>query len=237
MKRVVRFISIIFFLFLSTVYFNSCSDSEPIITSVSDTVIFEFNNETSAPQMRLSLFTSVDQIQRVRELRAVNETTGLTWTIDSMRLIAGKNNKYWAGYTNLVAASGSTLPTGKYTITYEDAAERECETAFSISYPKEFADKKAADFPAAIKTAYVENVAIYAADGTLLYFGKKRENWSSDKMIKMDYALADNKRVCYSIYNNTVVCMMPAKKFENTSGGSSVTVSSQEQTESSTKQE
>lgn len=209
---------------IATFMMAACSDSTPAITAVEGITVLDYADSNLHPTVRLSLFASADEIQRVKELRAVNEQTGLVWTINSPRLLFGRNNISWAGYTNLVAASGQSLPMGKYTIIYEDAAERECEGALFVSYPKELLDKIPSDFPSAIKGQYIENIALYSVDGSLLYYGKRKDVWTGEQMIKRDFMMAASMRTCYALNNNTVVCMMPMKKFAESGGGSEVTV-------------
>lgn len=198
-------------LFVSGAFFlASCSDTTPQVTSVTPVVVFEFQDSTSAPTMRLSIFAETTDVQRVKELRAVHEESGIQWRIASPRKISGKDAKTWAGYTNLVPASGSVIPLGKYTITYEDASERECEASFFITYPSTFVKSKAYEFPGLFMDNYTENIALYAIDGTLIYYGKRKSGWGTNANIRQDYMIADSMRICYTSLSGGVVCMMPA---------------------------
>lgn len=201
---------LILFSFVSL--FLSCSDSTPTINSVVSSVIFQFDDETSFPATRISLFASTNEIQRVEQMRAINETTGLVWNIAAPRKFQSKDNVSWTGYTNLVPASGSSIPMGRYDLFYTDSAERECDANFYISYPKDYIEKKASDFPGAIQSTYTTNVALYTVDGSLLFYGKKKKTWSTNEMILKDYMLADTMRICYGVSNDSVIIMMPRNK-------------------------
>ena len=201
---------------LFAIIFSACSDSAPQVTSVTPVIVFEFKDDSSAPKMRLSVFAETTDVQRVKELRAVHEESGIQWTIASPRKIGGKDAKTWAGYTNLVPASGSVIPLGKYTITYEDASERECDASFFITYPSTFVESKASDFPNLFMNNFSENIALYAIDGTLLYYGKRKSGWGSNEAIVRDYMIADNMRICYTSLSGNVVCMMPVVSLNKT---------------------
>ena len=216
MKKHTAVYSIAALLVLISAFFIACSDSAPQLNSVTAVVVFEFSDATSAPKSRLSVFTEATDIQRVKELRAVHEESGLEWNISSPRKISGKDAKTWAGYTNLVAASGSTIPLGKYDITYVDDADRESESSFFINYPSSFTTAKSADFPAAFTNGYLENVALYTIDGTLLYYGKRKNNWNTNSAILQEFQIADTMRICYSSLSGAVVCMMPSQKMTQT---------------------
>lgn len=201
-------IKAVFFIFLMAML-SSCSDTAPQISSVNAVVIFDYEDETNVPKSRISVFAETSEVQRVKELRAVHEASGLEWTVTSPRKIGGKDARSWAGYTNLVAASGSTIPTGKYNLYYEDAAERECESSFMVGYPSTLTKSKASDIPGIFTNGYTENIALYGSDGTLLYYGKRKVEWSSKNAIRGEFQLAEKMRICYSISNGTVVCMLP----------------------------
>ena len=169
--------SVISLLILISGCLFSCSDSTPQISSVTAIVIFDFNNATDAPSSRLSLFTETTDVQRVEEIRAVHEESGIEWRIAAPRKIGNLNMRTWAGYTNLVPVTGSAIPMGKYTVTYEDAVERECESSFMVNYPDSFMKSKSTDFPKAFTNGCIENIALYTIDGSLLYYGNKKKNW------------------------------------------------------------
>lgn len=202
-----------FLIFLTFVpLFVSCSDSTPVINSVISSVIFQFDDENSFPSTRISLFASTNDIQRVEQMKAINETTGLVWTIASPRKFQSKDNVSWTGYTNLVPASGSSIPMGRYDLFYTDSAERECDANFYISYPKDYIEKKSSDFPGVIQSSYTTNIALYTVDGSLLFYGKKKKTWSTNEMILKDYMLADTMRICYGVSNDSVIIIMPRNK-------------------------
>ena len=189
--------------------FSSCSDSDIRITGLISTVVLDYSDWKSSPSSRLSLFveTSLDE-RTVNEIRAVHNQSGLEWHCKNPRIISASKNSVWAGYTNFVAASGSTIPQGNYTLYYEDLTGDECQNIFSVSYPVELLETSAVDFKN-LRIDREENIALYDADGLLLYYGERKESWRSNSDIKSEYGVAEKMRVCYRLYSGNTVCMMP----------------------------
>ncbi len=203
---------IVLFAALSILCLISCSDSAPAINSIQTSVIFDFEDEESFPSQRLSLFIQTDEVNRLEKIQAEHLRSGLEWNVFDARKISSKDNKKWAGYTKLVPAYGSSIPVGKYSVRYTDAADKQCESFFAISYQNDFLEKKAADFPEAIKDKYSVYAAIYSADGTLISYERFKKKWSDMKSIRNEIPMADSIRKCYVINNGSVMIMMPFEK-------------------------
>lgn len=202
-------IQLYLFAFVTAVLLFSCADSAPVINSIQTSVVFEFKDDVSLPEQKLSLFIQTDEINRVEKIRAEHIKSGLEWNIFNTEKINTKDNKKWAGYTKLVPASGSTIPVGKYSVRYTDASDKECESFFIISYPNEYAEKKASDFPAAITDKYSNYLAIYAADGTLIAYERNKSKWTDFQSVKNEVPMAAKIRRCYIIDNGSIIIMMP----------------------------
>ena len=187
----------------------SCSESDVHITGLFSSVVLDYSDWDSFPSSRFSVFveTSLDE-RAVSEIRAVHNQSGLEWHCKNPRIISTTKSSTWAGYTNFVAASGSTIPQGNYTLYYEDLAGEECQNIFSVSYPVELLETSAADFRN-MRIDREENIALYDADGLLLYYGERKESWITNSDIKKEYGVAEKIRICYRLYNGHTVCMMP----------------------------
>ncbi|MBO7637541.1 MAG: hypothetical protein J6S91_01050, partial [Treponema sp.] len=111
----------------------SCSDSDNRITGLVSNVVLDWSDWESMPGARLSVFaeTSLDE-RTVYEIRAVHNQSGLEWQCKNPRIIASSKNSTWAGYTNFVPAQGDTIPQGSYTLYYQDMADIECQSSFSV---------------------------------------------------------------------------------------------------------
>lgn len=190
----------------------SCSDAAPSINSIQTSVVFDFADEENTPDQRLSLFIQTDEINRLEKIQAVHLQSGLEWNVFDARKISSKESKKWAGYTKLVPAYGSSIPVGKYSVRYTDAADKECESFFVITYQNDFLDKKASDFPGAIKEKYSVYVAVFSADNTLIGYEKLKKKWTDIKAIRDEIPMADSIRKCYVINNGSTMIMMPFEK-------------------------
>lgn len=189
----------------------SCSDSDSRITGLVSNIVLDWSDWESMPSARLSVFaeTSLDE-RAVHEIRAVHNQSGLEWQCRNPRIIAASKNTTWAGYTNFVAAQGESIPQGSYTLYYQDMAGLECQSSFSVSYPYDLLSSTAAAFRE-MRIDREENIALYDADGLLLYYGERKEGWTTNADIKKDYGVAEKIRVCYRLYSGNTVCMMPAE--------------------------
>lgn len=192
---------------------GACSDSNPYINSVSAIMVFDYADYENAPEQKLSVFIQPEEINRIEKINIQNEKSGLEWNILEPRRLAGKDDKSWAGYTNLAPASNDSIPSGKYTVTYQDAAQKKSSAEFTVYYHIDWLEKKASEFPEAISSSFSQYYAIYSVDKTLLGYERKKKNWQNPKDIKIDYPMADTYRICYSMNNNSSVIMMPEESF------------------------
>jgi len=164
------------------------------------------------PTMRLSAFvqTAADE-RRVDFVRLVHDSSGLEWKCSSPRKIAENDASVWAGYTNFVPATGELIPQGQYSFYYNDMAGEESRTRFTIVYP-ETLPKTPANLFLSTFSSRDEIMAVYDKDDTLIYFGKRKENWTSNNEIKSTYGLAEKIRICYKMNGGGVICMMPPQE-------------------------
>lgn len=196
--------------------FVSCADSVPQLQSVTPVVVFDFSD--GAPSMRLSVFAEVSSdVQRVKEVRAIHKDSGLVWICrEPQKFSANNAGRKWAGCTNFVAASGSYIPQGEYTLWYEDAAERETEDSFSVFYPENLLSCKAESIPEAFTESYKQYIALYNSDGVLIFYGERKREWKTLGDVTKKYAAAVTFRVCYELNGGTVECLMPAVELSET---------------------
>ena len=140
----------------------------------------------------------------------MHNESGLEWECRNPRIISTKKNNEWAGYTNFVASEGSAIPQGAYTLYYVDMAGDESQNVFSVSYPAQLLESTATEFRD-MRIDREENIALYDADGLLLFYGERKDSWSTNSDIKKEYGVAEKIRVCYRLYSGNAVCMMPAE--------------------------
>ena len=208
-SRIRNFIASLFITFTLFSFF-SCSDSSPSISIISPTLVADYSDSLSSPSVRLCVFAEVNSdIRRCDYVKARHEGSGLEWIADEPRLIAGRTRKF-AGWSDFVVPSGMDIPSGKWTFTFSDFSGEESSGTFFLNYDKKMLEKKAGDFPDAIKESRNEVYAVYTDKGLLCYFGEKKRTWNNlEASILKHYPNAKYYRKCYQTKNKTVVYMMP----------------------------
>lgn len=200
------------FVFIFSVLFFSCSQDSAQIASAESSVIFDYSE--NPPDMRLSVFVNSESDVRVAsKIKIVNKNSGLEWNCDELVKFEDKNKNFWAGCANIVAALGMKIPAGEYVLTYFDMAGDEDEISFSVDYPENILTLKIEDFPDGFDYSEKKS-AVYTKDGILLYYGKEKKEWKDRNSVLVDYKDAGFIRTCYTLKNDSVICLMPPENLE-----------------------
>ena len=200
------------FLFIFSVLFFSCSQDSAQIASAESSVIFDYSQ--NPPDMRLSVFVnSESDVRLASKIKIVNKNSGLEWNCDELVKFEDKNKNSWTGCANIVAAFGMKIPAGEYVLTYFDMAGDEDEILFSIDYPENVLTLKSEDFPDGFDYSEKKS-AIYTKDGVLLYYGEEKKEWENRNTVLVDYKDAGFIRACYTLKNDSVICLMPPENLE-----------------------
>ena len=187
---------------------SSCSDSEPSIVNVEHNVVFDYKDETSAPQVRFSVFVQPSSsVLRAGEIRTIHQESGLEWHCQSPLVFHGGGGKDYAGCSSFFPPYNSELPQGIYYVYYKDLSDRECEAEFSLNFTPDFGLKPYSELPYYVANPNNERIALYNPEGILIYCGKRREEWKDNASILADYGTADRMRVCYA--SGTLFFMLP----------------------------
>jgi len=190
--------------------FFSCSDATPELVLASGSMVFDYENEESLPRTKMAVFVQMDsEVQRADRLELESRLTGYNWRIASPKLFRNGDRK-WAYYTNIQPPAHENIPSGIYDFRYIDAAGEEALASFMLSYPKELVETKAPDVRSVLPSV-TESVALYDKNNVLVFFGKARNNWSTNAAILRDFNNAIIKRRCLSADNNRIICLMPAE--------------------------
>lgn len=204
LKIIFSFLCAFFALFAS-----GCSDSEPKLSSVEGIVVFDFEDETSAPDARLSVFAETESdAHRVEKITVSSRSTQFEWTAFEPVIIANEK-KQWAGYTDFVCPAFRKIPAGLYRLVYTDGEGREVESSFSIVYPEKIGAASAADIKNVLDGEFFEQVAVFDETDALLYYGLKKESWAEDKKLFSANKGASYYRTCLVVKNATAVCILP----------------------------
>lgn len=200
------------FLFISLSFF-SCADNEADVVQASGTMIFDFKDNESLPDVRLAVFLQVtNDVQRTESFTISHEKSGYFWNVSNPGIFTGMNKKY-AFSLNLTAPEGSEIPKGTYRVKYFDAAGKDDEISFSVNYDEKLLKSNAQNFRDTLTNSN-ENLALYDDSGELLFMGKAKNTWKSNDAILKDYRVAKTKRLCYVTPGNAVICMMPEEKLQ-----------------------
>lgn len=200
------------FVFIFSVLFFSCSQDSAQIASAESSVIFDYSQ--NPPDMRLSVFVnSESDVRLASKIKIVNKNSGLEWNCDELVKFEDKNKNSWTGCANIVAAFGMKIPAGEYVLTYFDMAGDEDKILFSIDYPENVLALKSEDFPDGFDYSEKKS-AIYTKDGVLLYYGEEKKEWENRNTVLVDYKDAGVIRTCYTLKNDSVICLMPPENLE-----------------------
>ena len=200
------------FVFIFSVLFFSCSQDSAQIASAESSVIFDYSQ--NPPDMRLSVFVnSESDVRLASKIKIVNKNSGLEWNCDELVKFEDKNKNSWTGCANIVAAFGMKIPAGEYVLTYFDMAGDEDEILFSIDYPEIVFILIFVFFPDGVDDSEKKS-AIYTKDGVLLYYGEEKKEWENRNTVLVDYKDAGFIRTCYTLKNDSVICLMPPENLE-----------------------
>lgn len=196
----------------------SCANSSPELVSVSASVIFEYADEKSAPHERLAVFAETgSDARRVESLKAVSRTNNYEWTAESP-VVFGSDNRQWAGYSDFVCPGTMEIPQGLYDLYYTDGQEKSVQAVFAVTYPPELKDAKMNEVPEKLGPFKREMVAAYLEDGELFYYDSKKPSWNTDNDIWNEFKQAASIRHCWTLANNSVICIMPEIKRPSADG-------------------
>lgn len=216
----------IFTLFLLMVSYSllSCSDSVPKINNVNQSVIMDFSDEQSPAVVSLSVFIQSDsEVRKIDSLTLTNVNSSLSWTSRTIELLQGKNNKFWAGYSNFKAVQGTFFPQGRYTVLIEDKAGNESESSFILNIPEEIKKgnlKSIRAYLSGNSVQFLKNIAIYDGENNLLFLGEENENFSTDEQFIKKYPEGVKKRPVYLVNGGTVTILFPSEEINNQSSES-----------------
>ena len=164
----------------------SCSQVVPELMQPDYSIVFDYNDEVSAPEARLSLFySSASDVRRYNRVTLVSLDTGYIWD----------------------------TPTGKYEITYINADEKECRGYLDISYDTGFYDVLLPELSEVMhKSNGIEKIAIYDEQYLLLYFGERKKEFQTTRGIWNQYPDAKIYQVIWYSRNGKVICIEPERK-------------------------
>ncbi len=194
------------------VFFMSCSQNTPEIYSTEYSVIFDYNDDTTPPDARLSVFSSSgSDVRRYKRITITSLENGYSWDTDNIAKLEA-DNLQWAGCTNIAAPIGEQLPVGKYEVTYYNADEKEYMVKLDVKYDVGFYEvllPALSDFMT--EKHGIEKIAVYDKEHILIYFGDRTQEFMTTRDIWNRYREAETYQVIWYTRDGKVICVTPEK--------------------------
>lgn len=191
--------------------FVGCTQTLPEIRQANASIIFDYKDDDTFPDSRLSVFVqSNSNINRYETMKVASAEPEFLWeSSDLARLSFSKKN--FVGYTNFVLPAGIKLPLGNYSVIYENADEEQAELSFNIDYDLSLYETKSTDVENKIKEKQPrKKIEVFDAEKTLIYFGDY--TFSSKEEIKRKLHDASTFRMIFIASNGNLICIMPVEK-------------------------
>ena len=192
---------------------SSCSQVTPEIISPEYSVIFEYEDEKSNPEARMSIFAeSISDVNRYDRIRIVCENGGYIWDFSEISTFTDKKRS-WAGNTNLMMPQNQVFPSGKYELTFYNADEKETTEVINVNYDSSFYKMTSSESENLLKNKNaVTKIAIYDKNRQMIYFGEKSSSFNSPRGIWNFFSNAKYYQDIIITPGNYVICIMPQKE-------------------------
>ena len=197
-------------LLISALFMLSCTQNLPEIRYSNMTVIFDYKDNDSLPDSRLSIFVeSISDVRRYETMNVVNNQNGFSWDVSQLIRIRSAEKMY-AGNTNLKVPSGEMIPTGEYKIVYSNADLEQVESKVNLEYDSVFYETKAADIPdLMLQKKGIKNISIYDKSDKMIYYGERNSQLSDNRKIWNKYSNASYFHEIWILPDKSVICVMP----------------------------
>ena len=209
-SSLLKFSSLLFAALL--VLFMSCSQNLPEVTSSEYSIIFDYTDDETPPEARLTVFSSSSSdVRRYQRIMVTSLETGWEWDTDVISKLAAEDTQ-WAGCTNLIAPEDETLPTGIYEITYYNADEKEYTLTLDVQYNLDFYDVLLPALPEFMAAQNgIEKIAVYDKEHILIYFGDRTSEFRTTRDIWNKYRDAETYQIIWYTISGNVICITPEK--------------------------
>lgn len=193
---------------------SSCSDGDAAAVESSGTVVFDYADAESAPEVRMAVFVRLDSdARRAGAVLVEHEETKLQWLVENPLVIAGASRQ-WAGHNNLRPAGGRAIPEGRYYVLYSDKAQAESGTMFSLTYPQELCGAALPRAVALVAGSAARRIVLYGADGGMLFCDARKTLWHSAAAIRKDFPAAASFRYYYLSADSAAAVLTPVKSID-----------------------
>ena len=190
-----------------------CSQVTPELSEANYSIVFEYADEETFPDSRLSLFMeSNTDISRYDRIKIKALENNYIWDFKDFSKIEYSDHK-WAGATNLVVPENEMIPSGVYEVTYFNADEKETTVFVTIAYDNSIYDLTAEELVEKMQqNGASKKIAIYDDKDVLIYYGDKYNEYETARGIWNNYRQASYYYDIWCTSGNYEICIMPQQK-------------------------
>ena len=190
-------------IFITSITFISCADTQPSVQAVYPRVVLDFETTTSLPTTFLSIYAELTSEPARLESISISQVGGnLIWhTNDIITVYGADNKKKYSGFSSFYMVKDQYFKPGKYTVQFEDMAERVDSYIFTIY-----------DSDKNLPTNISENSATFLvcdSEDAILFSGRKNSDFISDSTLLRKYPTAEYYRQYYQNNSNHTVYLFP----------------------------
>lgn len=198
---------ILFFVFAFLFY--GCSDASLEIGETRGSLVCEYNDEVSIPNVRLSVFSEVySDVRRIDYFKIKNLKENFTWDSSSPIIFSASSRK-WVGYTNFVIPDNTNFPDGIYFATCIDSQGNKIDGSFNLSYPYDLLKMNCKSAEKLLGKRISNFLLIYNSNNEVVYHGERKRNWRDDESIFKSNNNYAKYRRCITNYDESIVLLMP----------------------------
>ncbi len=197
------------FIFLTTILLFSCSQNLPELNSATGYMVYDFENETDLPEVRLGVFLDVaSDVHRADKIRVECTQNNFIWEcLTPVKIETGK--KKYSGYSNFVMPENKTFPAGKYLVWYTDSNGNEESTVINVSITEgasAFTVSQAVEFMT--QNNGKESIAVSDVNSVLLFYGEKKDIRNIDDIWNR-YPSGESYRIVWTRNNGKEIFILP----------------------------
>lgn len=210
-------------LLISVNLFFSCNQNSPQISTSDFKIVFDYKDETSLPDVHLSLFTlSVTDPRFLEKMtldfqgEASSDSKTLLksgnsyqWKAESLIKIRS-GDTYYAGYPYFASPDKVKFPEGPYSATYTAYNGEEVTSNLSLSYDKSLYGKKSGELKNFRDSAAY--IVLYNENNEIIYYGEKTDSMSDMQGIWNSYNEAKKYREIFISEQNNQMIVFPEVK-------------------------
>lgn len=204
----------LFFIAIFIPFCLSCSDSPLNISQIKSIAEIDYGGNKS-PQLKLCVFLSTESdIRAASDIKIISEDYDLEWVCDNPSRFTDEEEQNWVGCISFYPADGETMPKGNYSLIYEDASGKTCESEFCVDYPDDLLTTSTTGFLEIVPDSFERKLAVYSEDDVLLYFGDEKDYLTNKSSLMNDCEGAFYFKLCYISDAESIICLMPAEQLE-----------------------